>query len=192
MIGSFTLPPNRISHIGRDILQIGAHYHPGCPDDTSAAKLHEFVDMYRDGGAAECTIAPDIKKARWSKLLWNASFNTLCALLLLDVGQIQRSERAKALVLGIMREIVAVAAKDGSQIEEETVLHMASRSPANSTWRPSMMLDREAGRPMEIEVILGNVVRRALELDIQCPIIGSVYELLKVVDGALQEPRTLG
>lgn len=187
MIGSFTLPPNRISHLGRDILQIGAHYHPGVPDLTSTAKLHEFAEMYRDGGAAECTIVPDMTKARWGKLLWNASYNCLCALLLLNVGQIQRSERAKEMVVSIMQEIAAVAGKDGCVLEEETLLHMASRSPRNSTWRPSMLLDRDYGRPMEIEVLLGNAVRRGVELGVDCPIMGSVYELLKVVDGAMQE-----
>jgi 2-dehydropantoate 2-reductase len=113
MIGSFVKEPNIISHVGRDILQIGAHYHTGCPDSLSAAKLDEFVSLYRDGGAADCTVAPDMRKARWTKLLWNASFNTLCALLLLDVGQIQRSPVARGKVIGIMREIAAVAEKDG-------------------------------------------------------------------------------
>jgi ketopantoate reductase len=52
-----------------------------------------------------------------------------------------------------------------------------------------MLLDREAGRPMEIEVILGNVVRKGVELDVQCPIMTSVYDLLKVVDWVIQEPK---
>lgn len=103
----------------------------------------------------------------------------------MDVGQIQRSPYAKVLVAGIMQEIAAVAEKDGSILEEETLLHMAGRSPETSTWRPSMLLDREAGRPMEIEVILGNAVRKGSDLGVQCPIIGSLYQLLQVVDSAI-------
>jgi 2-dehydropantoate 2-reductase len=51
-----------------------------------------------------------------------------------------------------------------------------------------MLLDLENGRPMELEVILGNMLKRAKEFDIEAPIINTVYELLKLekwkMDGA--------
>lgn len=80
-----------------------------------------------------------------------------------------------------MREIVAVAKADGIEIEDEVVQHMAFRSPESSTYRPSMLLDREEGRPMEFEVILGDPIRRAAELEVNVPIMTTVYELLKLV-----------
>jgi ketopantoate reductase len=41
-------------------------------------------------------------------------------------------------------------------------------------------LDREYGRPMEFEVILGDPIKRAAELGIQVPIMTTVYKLLKL------------
>lgn len=188
MIGSFTEPPNKIRHIGPDNLQIGPHYHPGVADSKSLERTQTFIDMYRAGGAASCSLAPDMPKARYAKLLWNGTFNTICALMLMNVGEVQRSGAREKLVLPIMRELQAVAKADGHELEEELVQEMAFRSPETSRWRPSMLLDREYGRPMEYEVILGDPIRRAAELGIKLPIMTTVYELLKLASWKLDNP----
>lgn len=36
-------------------------------------------------------------------------------------------------------------------------------------YRPSMLVDLDQGRPMEVEVIVGNIVRKARELDVKTP-----------------------
>lgn len=38
-----------------------------------------------------------------------------------------------------------------------------------SDFKPSMLVDLEAGRPMEVEGIIGNVVKKARELNINVP-----------------------
>jgi 2-dehydropantoate 2-reductase len=180
MIGSFTEVPNKIKHIGPDRLQIGAHYHPGVPDSVSLERTQTFIDMYTAGGAKSCILAPDMLKARYAKILWNGTFNTICALMLMNVGEVQRSGAREKLVIPIMRELQAVAKADGHELEEELVQEMAYRSPETSRWRPSMLLDRDYGRPMEYEVILGDPIRRAAELGVAVPIMTTVYELLKL------------
>jgi len=188
MIGSFTAPPNKIKHIGPDIIQIGAHYHPGVPDPISLERTQTFIEMYKAGGAASCILAPDMPKARYAKILWNGTFNTICALMLMNVGEVQRSGAREKLVIPIMRELQAVANVDGHELEEELVQEMAFRSPETSRWRPSMLLDREFGRPMEYEVILGDPIRRAAELGVQVPIMKTVYELLKLASWKTDNP----
>jgi ketopantoate reductase len=49
----------------------------------------------------------------------------------------------------------------------------------NTGGRPSMLLDWEAGRPMELEVILGNPVRIARERGVSLPRMQSLYALLR-------------
>ncbi|KAK2626128.1 hypothetical protein QTJ16_004390 [Diplocarpon rosae] len=178
MIGSYTEGANRVKQIGPDKLQIGAHYHPGVPDDISAERTRTFIEMYSSGGAASCTLAPDMMLARWTKLLWNAPFNGLCALMEITVGEVQRSGAREKMVEPMMREIVAIAKADGTQLTEESVQEMLWRSPDTSEYRPSMLLDRENRRPMEIEVVLGDAVRRGRELGIEAKVLESVYELL--------------
>ncbi|KAK6582395.1 hypothetical protein PZA11_004803 [Diplocarpon coronariae] len=189
MIGSHTEGANRVRQIGPDKLQIGAHYHHGVPDDISAERTQRFIEMYSSGGAASCTLAPDIMLARWSKLLWNAPFNGLCALMGMSVGEVQRSGAREKMVEPMMREIAAIAKADGTQLTEESVQDMLWRSPEASEYRPSMLLDRENGRPMEIDVILGDAVSRGRELGIEAKVTESVYELLCLVRWRQSNPK---
>ncbi|KAG4437757.1 hypothetical protein IFR05_006742 [Cadophora sp. M221] len=188
MIGSFTEGPNKIKQIGPDILQIGVHYHPGVADSVSAERTQTFIDMYTSGGAKSCTLAPDMMLARWAKLLWNAPYNCLCALMQMTVGEVQRSGAREKLVEPMMREIVAIAKKDGTVLTEELVQEMLWRSPETSKYRPSMLLDREQGRPMEIEVILGDTIRKGKELGVEAKVMESVYELLCLVRWRTENP----
>ncbi|KAH9219812.1 ketopantoate reductase PanE/ApbA C terminal-domain-containing protein [Leptodontidium sp. 2 PMI_412] len=181
MIGSFTEGPNKIKQIGPDILQIGAHYHPGVADTVSAERTQTFIDMYSSGGAKSCILAPDMMLARYAKLLWNAPYNCLCALMQMTVGEIQRSGAREKLVEPMMREIVALAKADGTVLTEDLVQEMLWRSPETSMYRPSMLLDREQGRPIEIEVILGDAIRKGKELGVEAKVLESVYELLCLV-----------
>jgi len=188
MIGSFTDPPNKIKHIGPDILQIGPHYHPGVPDAVSLERTKTFVKMYSEGGAKSCTLVEDMPKARWAKLLWNGTYNPICALIEVSCGEVQKSGAREGLVLPIMRELQAVAAKDGVVLEDEIVTHMAFRSPGTSRYRPSMLLDMEQGRPMEFEAILGDPIRRGKELGVPTPVTTTVYELLKLTRWKVEHP----
>jgi 2-dehydropantoate 2-reductase len=179
MIGSFTEGTNKIKHIGHDILQIGSHYHAGIPDSISMERTQAFIDMYNAGGAKECTLAPDMPRARYQKLLWNGTYNTVRALKYMDCGEIQRSGEREKLVIPLMRENWNVARADGHDLPEELIQHMAFRSLETSRYRPSMLLDREHRRHMEFEVILGDPIKRAAELGIQASIMTTVYELLE-------------
>ena len=192
MIGSFTEPPNKVKQIGPDILQIGAHYHPGVDDSVSAERTQTFIDMYVSGGAKSCILAPDMMLARWAKLLWNAPYNCLCALMEMTVGEIQSSGAREKLVEPMMREIVAIAEADGTKLTEDLVQEMLWRSPESSRYRPSMLLDREQGRPMEIEVILGDAIRKGNELGVQAKVMESVYELLCLVRWKSENPIEKG
>lgn len=185
MIGSFSTSPTTISQIGPDILQIGPHYHSGTTDSVSLARTEQFIELYRawytPDCKADCTLAPDMMLARWAKLLWNGSFNTVCALMHITVGEVVQSGARETLILPIMREIARVAKADGHEISEDIILRMANHSAGSSLYRPSMLLDREQNRPMEFEVILGHAIGRAAELGIAVPIMTTIYEMLKVV-----------
>jgi 2-dehydropantoate 2-reductase len=186
MIGSFTEGTNKIKHIGPDMLQIGPHYHAGVEDSISLERTQTFIDLYCAGGAKECILAPDMPKARYEKILWNGAYNTVCALMEMNVGELQRSGARENLLMPIMWEIVAVAKADGIEIGKEVVQHMAYRSPESSTYRPSMLLDREEERPMEFEVILGDPIRVARELGVEVPVMTTIYELLKLVNWTVE------
>ena len=172
-IGSGVSGANKVRQIGRDVSKIGVHA-------GSAAVAAEYIGMYKAGGAAEVELAEDIRAARWEKLLWNGTFNTVCALTRTDVGAIQRSRGRETLLVPMMQEIWSIAAADGHKLGDDIVQWMAYRLPDDCPYRASMLVDVENGRPMELEVILGNPIKEARRLGVATPVMDTVYRLLQV------------
>lgn len=197
MVGSRLTNSTSVFHQKADVSNIGAHFHHA--DDTFArATQHDaaalFVDVYNAGLAdakpktnARCLLVDDIVGARWAKLLWNASFNTLCTVLRISVGELISGPGRDTLLEPAMREIAAIAtaAGHGDAVAEDMIQEKLHDSPPTSTLRPSMLVDLENGRLLELEVILGAPLRVALEKGVSTPVLTQIYELLKQVQWKL-------
>lgn len=200
-IGSGIEEPNRVVQVGKDVSKMGPHFGPSsvyAPTSASEAdaedaktakavarqasidKAAAFVKLYNAGGAHVCELVDDIETARWEKLLWNGTFNTVCALTRSDVGEIQRSKGRESLLLPMMWEIWHIAEAAGHPLPDTIVQWMAYRLPDDCAYRASMLLDLENSRPMELEVILGNPLKVARRLGVATPVMDVVYKLLQV------------
>ncbi|KAI1453444.1 2-dehydropantoate 2-reductase [Annulohypoxylon moriforme] len=115
----------------------------------------------------------ELQTIRWHKLCINAAFNPTAVLSggRGNADQLTDSELREH-VLGIMNEIrdaaplVLGAPFPDTLATPEKIIKSTER---NTGGRPSMLLDWEAGRPMEIEVILGNPVRIARAKGVEMP-----------------------
>lgn len=191
MIGSRIVGVNCIIQVGTEKLILGPHFHSGLERETQLQQATDFVSMYDAGGPGVCSIELDMPKARWQKLLWNGTFNTLCALMLMDVGELQTSRGRETLLVPMMRELMAIAKADGHELPDVLVQKLAYGLPDDCPYRPSMLLDVENGRPMEIEVILGNPLKKAERYGVTAPNCQAVYELLKLAQWK-NEQKALG
>ncbi|ATY64239.1 Ketopantoate reductase [Cordyceps militaris] len=197
MIGSRLTNSTSVFHQYPDVSKIGAHLHH--VDDTfTGATQHAaaalYVDVYNAGLAAakaktnaRCLLVEDIAGARWAKLLWNASFNTLCTVLRIPVGELLSGPGRNTLLEPAMREVAAVAtaAGYGDAVSEDMIQNMLHDSAPTSTFRPSMLVDLENERPLELEVILGAPLKVAKEKGVSTPILTQVYELLNQIQWKL-------
>ncbi|KAJ5664004.1 2-dehydropantoate 2-reductase [Penicillium longicatenatum] len=188
-IGSSMKSPNIVVQIGKDVSKMGPHLHAGIDDAISIERSKEFVNMYNMGGASVCEWADDIQVARWEKLLWNGTFNTLCALMRMDVGELQRSKGRETILVPMMWEIWNIAKGAGHLMPESIVEWMAYRLPDDCNYRPSMLLDLENRRPMELDVILGNPLRKALDLGVETPCMSMVHKLLKLEEWKISQSK---
>ncbi|CAH0036339.1 unnamed protein product [Clonostachys solani] len=179
-IGSAITEPNIVTQVGRDVSKMGPHCHAGLDDSESTRRAKAFVGMYCAGGASVCELVDDIQKARWEKLLWNGTFNTVCALSRINVGELQRSGGRETMLVPMMWEIWRTAKATGHELPESVVDWMAYRLPNDCDYKPSMLVDLEEGRPMELEVILGNPLKIAREVGVEAPNLDMVYRLLQV------------
>ncbi|GAD97579.1 2-dehydropantoate 2-reductase [Paecilomyces variotii No. 5] len=195
MIGSRTSGENTVIQVGTDVLTIGPHFHDGLDRERQLQSAREFVYMYtagsRGAGAktAECILTEDMPVARWQKLLWNATFNTLCAMMRMNVGELQSSGGRTMLLIPAMHEVYAIAKAVGHPPPEHMIDYYAYRLPDDCLYRPSMLFDLEHGRPMELEVVLGNALKRAEEYNLVTPILSTLYELLKLEQCKINQGR---
>jgi len=65
----------------------------------------------------------------------------------------------------------------------------ASITAAHPGFKPSMQLDLENGRPMELDPILGNIVRKSKEFGVHTPILDYGYALLRVQQNTILARR---
>lgn len=86
-----------------------------------------------------------------------------------------------------MREVEAVAKAKGLTIPDGTVERLIKECTDVKTGLPSsMMADNFAGRPMEVEVILGTPMREGKRLGVEVPTLTALYVVVKALDYANQ------
>lgn len=127
-------------------------------------------------------VADDLVLARWKKLVWNIPFNGLSVVLRAMTDRIMADPETRALSISLMREVVRGAAAVGRTIPEDFVRKMIDDTDKMPPYRTSMMLDYEAGKPMEIEAIFGNPLRAAREAGTELPRVEMLYQQLKFLD----------
>lgn len=153
-----------------------------------AIKSNErFVNLLQQGGIkdAEAYSAQKLQLVRWHKIAINASMNPSAVL----SGGSTNNSMANDPELyhhlkGVMDEVLTIAPKVlGRELPKEfatseAILRSTLRNKSGS--KPSMLLDWEAGRRMELEVILGNPIRIAREKGLEMPRLQSLYALLRM------------
>ncbi|KAG9104726.1 hypothetical protein FRC06_011620 [Ceratobasidium sp. 370] len=161
---------------------------PKAPQSTEAhTALTAFVDLVKNGGGT-AELVHNIEAARWKKIIWNAGFSTFATLgnaTLPDICHEPARSYTIPVVRGFMEEasavhvwlpqlltgvqVVAVARAQGmdesdlplSSIDEAVDLTLSEYGTGGPAYKPSMLVDFLAERPMEIEVIIGGVLRYA-------------------------------
>lgn len=81
-------------------------------------------------------------------------------------------------------------AYDGNELPDD-VINTALHRDGEEYFEPSMLVDVKKGNPIELEVILGNLLRVAKELGVNTPILNFLYSLLTVVQYRLREGQGL-
>ncbi|WP_306304535.1 ketopantoate reductase family protein [Methylogaea oryzae] len=144
-------------------------------------KTRLLAEAYQAAGV-KCVATDNIGTARWQKCVWNAAFNPVSVLCGLNTGDILAHQ--EAFIRTLMQEVCAIAAAVGHPLPETLVdksIHSTLKMPPYKT---SMLVDFEAGRPLETEAILGNAVRAGQEVGAAAPHLETVYALMKLKQAA--------
>lgn len=140
----------------------------------------ERVAAVLDAAGLHAAADPEIQVPVWEKVAFNAAFNTLSAATGFTVGEIAASADARAIVSGVLDEAVAVAQRRGVAVSRERIDAAVENAYAHHTHhKTSMLLDREAGRPTEVDTIGGAVVRLGAEVGVAAPVLATLAGIVR-------------
>ena len=168
--------PGHIDHTDFGRVVIGRY-----PAGTSV-KAEKLARLFNEAGL-KCEMTEDAVTARWRKLVWNAPFNPISVLGGgADTKTMMENPESLELARKVMEEVCRIAEAAGHPLPEEVVQQNIDGTRAMAPYKSSMLVDFEAGRPMEVEAILGNGLRVARRHGVSTPYMESLYGLLKLVD----------
>lgn len=141
-------------------------------------RTRALADLFGTAGV-KVNISPSLAEARWRKLVWNVPFNGLAVVeggMTTDL--ILQSPELEAEVWALMREVQAAARAHGFEIPEPFVVDQVERTRPMGPYKPSTMLDYLAGKPLELEPIWGEPLRRAKGKGVPVPRLEALYARL--------------
>ena len=169
------LGPGRVRHAGTGPTVLAAG--PGQEDGIAAV-----ADLFNRAGIPT-TVTTDGDALLWSKLIVNVGINALTALLRVPNGTLATVPECEAVMAQAVAEAVAVARAMGVRLPDgdhlERVREVCIRTAAN---RSSMLQDILAGRPSEVDVINGAVVRKGEEAGISTPVNRVLTQMIKALE----------
>ncbi|KAL3459297.1 2-dehydropantoate 2-reductase [Aspergillus heterothallicus] len=186
-VGAAQPTPGKITHTTSELTQLGLFPHPSIPRAVEESRLAQLTALLTAGGT-HFELCADIQISRWEKVTWNVAWNAITTLTDQDVAAwLASSPGAVPYTRRVMGEVVAVARAVGVRVEEGLVDVLMERVNGLGRLRTSMQADREAGRGMEVEVILGVPVKKGREVGVDTPCLEGLYVLLSAVNRRILE-----
>jgi 2-dehydropantoate 2-reductase len=161
----------------------------GEPDGTRSDRIRRIAEALIASGF-RCPVTTRIRHDIFVKLLGNASFNPVSALTRATLAQMARDPGVSLVIRNIMQEVEAVSHKLGMKLPITLDQRMAGAEKVGEH-KTSMLQDLEAGRPMELEALVGAVVELGERVGLSMTCTRTVYNCAKLlaVQCAGQQPK---
>ncbi|SCN65727.1 probable ketopantoate reductase family protein [Fusarium fujikuroi] len=184
-VGARQPEPGFINHTTSEDMQVGLYPNKAGDASRDAQHLSQFESLLSIGKTI-FQIVPNIQVQRWEKVVWNAAWNSLTALTLMDThAWLSSSDLSTPMTRKLMKEVIDVANALGVPLEYGLIDRLLDKILAMPPIGSSMRTDYENGKPMEVEVILGYPVRKGRELGIDVATIETLYTILLAINKRL-------
>jgi 2-dehydropantoate 2-reductase len=170
--------PGVIEHYDKGRIAIGEFGRAPQP------RTHALVAEFNKAGV-NCSVVEDLALERWRKLVWNIPFNGISVAsggVTTDV--MLENPEMRAAVDGLMHEVIAGANACGLALPESEADEQMTRTEKLGAYKPSTLVDYEADRPLEIEAIWGEPLRRATAAGAEMARLQLLCTVLRGIDRA--------
>jgi 2-dehydropantoate 2-reductase len=155
--------------------------------ETPFERVQQIADLL---AAAELKVEAlrDLRPAQWSKLIFNATVNSVAALTHLPHDGHFAAERHEWDLGRLVHELVdegkRIAAAAGVELHDDPWEMNVLATRRGSAHYPSMLEDIEARRPTEVDLITGSLVREADKHGVEAPLHSALHSLVKAKESS--------
>ncbi|MFZ1219767.1 MAG: 2-dehydropantoate 2-reductase [Chthoniobacterales bacterium] len=180
-----------LNRVSRGVIEEYGHGHLTIGEFKGGplSRTHDVVAEFKQCGV-DCRVLDNLLLERWRKLVWNIPFNGLTITAGgIDTAAVLADDRLRGLTLALMAEVIAAANACGYALPAEAIAEQIKRTEAMGAYKPSTFIDFEAGRPLEIEPIWGEPLRRATAAGALTPRWQELYASLKEIAASQRRDR---
>ncbi|MCM8528825.1 MAG: 2-dehydropantoate 2-reductase [Lentisphaeraceae bacterium] len=173
-IAANKIGPGYIKHIGYNEIRMGQYLRNGEAAGVTENLLK--ISNFLNSAGISTVLSENITEARWRKLVWNMAFNGLTTVLNCDTKVIMNDSEHRKRAISIMNEVISAAGSCGIHIKKEFTSQMVKLTDEMAPYLPSMKLDFENHRPLELEVIYRRPIEQAKINKCDIPEIEKLYD----------------
>ena len=163
----------------------GNRFSLGELDGTRSARLRVLSELLH-GAGFRAPMSTDIRSEIWLKLWGNCSFNPISALTHASLADICEFPHTRELVASVMREAQAIGDKLGVRFLVSLEKRIAG-AQAVGQHKTSMLQDVEAGRPLELDALVGSVIELGRITETPTPYLAALYACTSLLAKGLRE-----
>ena len=124
-------------------------------------------------------ICEDIKLELWNKLIINNGVNAICALIQEESGPLLANEKTAKLIYGLMSEAAIASNAVGVNLTQKDADKMFELMKTFQSVKPSMWVDTQNNRDLELDEICGVVIKNCEKLGVDAPYTKTISTILE-------------
>jgi 2-dehydropantoate 2-reductase len=169
----FRSAPNHVTVKHADKLILGE------PQGGSSDRIERLRELFQNSGI-RCEASENVRQEIWYKLWGNATINPISALTRSTADRLLDDPTIWTLMTEAMDELAAIGAAIGCPISQTSEDRMAVTARLGA-FKPSMLQDVEAGRPIEVEALLGAPREIARNVGVPTPRLDRLYAMTRLM-----------
>ncbi|MBZ4619547.1 ketopantoate reductase family protein [Mycobacterium avium] len=174
--GASRVAPGHVHHNAMRAMRFGPY------SSLPHARVESIARTWAHAGFDAAAVT-DIAAMQWEKLICNVAYSAPCALTGMTVGQVMDDAEMGPVSRAAATEAWSVARASGVAIAvADAVEHVRAFGAQMPDAKPSALLDHEARRISEIDVINGAVPRQGARVGVDTPVNATLTAVVKSIE----------
>ena len=180
VIGCVVFPSTELAEPGVIDHIDGTRFSIGEPDGMVSERCAAISEAFRAGGL-KAPVDPKLREQIWLKLVGNAAFNPASVLTGATLGELGEVPQ----MLALMRDVLAEGARVAEALGVLMTVSLDRRLEAGiavGDHKTSMLMDYEAGKPLELDCMTGAIIEIARRLGVEVPRLETLDAAVRMAD----------